>query len=67
MDKLLSSFFNELEKIGRATLTWGMEHDPLTVPQGQPGMRPFGGVSRILPSDKPGYYKPPMPNIPEGV
>lgn len=60
---LMPSFLQEMEKISRATLTWGMEHDPLTVPPMQPGMYPFAGTPRILPNDRPGFHKPPLPKI----
>jgi len=63
MDELLPSFYDELQKIAKATLTWGMEKDPRALPRMAPGMYSFAGTPRILPNDKPGFYKPPTPGF----
>jgi hypothetical protein len=66
MQELLSAFQDELEKISRATLTWAQRQDPLGVARMQPGMYEFGGTPRVMASDRPGFYKPPVPLKPQG-
>lgn len=63
MKTLLPAFFDELQKIARATLTWGMQKDPRALPRMAPGMYSFGGTRRLLPNDKPGFYKPRTPGF----
>lgn len=63
MDELLPSFLDELEKIARATLTWGMQKDPRALPRMAPGMYSFGGLRPIVANDRPGFYKPRTPGF----
>lgn len=59
----LGSFLDELQKIGRATITATRPADTKRIPPMQTGMYEFGGTPYITAEDRPGYSMGPLPEM----